>query len=126
MTREECKSLLPIIAAFAEGKEVQWRVKSNGYPEYCWNTLESSHQFEGIQHEFRIKPEKKVIPFDFSDAKDIIGKAIKHKRSNLVTLIFRVGTSYIRHIENDDTHFKTLMDDYTFIDGSSCGKEVEE
>jgi hypothetical protein len=53
MTREAAKELLPIITAFAEGKEIEGMV-SPGY----WGTLVSVDiAFDSLPDHYRIKPE---------------------------------------------------------------------
>ena len=37
MNRERAKELLPIIQAFAEGKDVQWRANKNDSWAFCGN-----------------------------------------------------------------------------------------
>lgn len=56
MRKDEAAKLLPIIKAFSEGKEVQY--KANGR----WYLAEDIAFFGGGQ-EFRIKPESKYRPF---------------------------------------------------------------
>lgn len=59
MTREEVKELLPILQAFVEGKQIQWK---NYYHE--WRDTNEIMGLNGdlIEH-FRIKPEPKYRPF---------------------------------------------------------------
>ena len=52
MNRDQAKELLPVIQAFAEGKDVQW-LESCGSEE--WITVEDEAYFEEWQ--WRIKPE---------------------------------------------------------------------
>ena len=54
MNREEAKELLPIIQAFAEGREVQLKYSSG------WDSKESV-AFTGKPEKYRIKPAPEVI-----------------------------------------------------------------
>jgi hypothetical protein len=54
MNRERAKALLPIIQAFAEGKEVQVKYSSG------WG-MASDPAFGCDEYKFRIKPEPEVI-----------------------------------------------------------------
>lgn len=56
MTREQAKQLLPVIQAFAEGKEIQW--KDLNYTNSRWITIEKSCEcnFERAGTSWRIKP----------------------------------------------------------------------
>lgn len=52
MNRERAKELLPIIQAFAEGKDAQWKDQS----EPTWNDSRDDESFIG-NYDYRIKPE---------------------------------------------------------------------
>lgn len=51
MTRDECKKLLPIMQAFAEGKTIQFRT----HPNDRWQDIEDPSWYENV--EYRVKPE---------------------------------------------------------------------
>jgi hypothetical protein len=51
MNREEAKALLPVIQAYADGKEVEWRNPK----DKLWEPAEGLH----IGGQYRIKPEKR-------------------------------------------------------------------
>lgn len=51
MNRERAKELLPIIQAFAEGKEIQYRISGSD----SWDDRAAPPDFD--VHEWRIKPE---------------------------------------------------------------------
>lgn len=55
MNRQECKALLPVMQAFAEGKEVEWRWR-DGEP---WRPTTSPGWNRDQQ--YRIKPEPMVV-----------------------------------------------------------------
>lgn len=66
MTREEAKQLLPIIQAYAEGKTIQLRERSN-CPN-CYVDLDNNVHFDTYPAEYyRIKPEPKYRPFANAD-----------------------------------------------------------
>ena len=58
MTRENAKQLLPIIQAYAEGKEIQYLVWGND----DWRTLRGNPHFEESADRYRIAPEKPAPP----------------------------------------------------------------
>ena len=58
MNREEAKELLPIIQAFAEGKEVQIKGSGDNWMT-CTNPADVS--FAASSPRYRIKPEPEVI-----------------------------------------------------------------
>ena len=63
MTREEAKALLPIIQAYAEGKTIQTKIKtdSTGRTEAWVDVI--NPDLDGNPGCFRIKPESKYRPF---------------------------------------------------------------
>jgi hypothetical protein len=58
MTRQEAKELLPVIQAFADGKEVEYNLDGKSH----WVRLISSSFGEGASA-YRIKPEPKLRPW---------------------------------------------------------------
>ena len=60
MTREEAKELLPIMQAFAEGKEIQDKIE--GLTDWV-DTDEINLEYYGQRLKHRIKPEPKYRPF---------------------------------------------------------------
>jgi len=116
MTREGAKKWAKEIQAFADGKEIQlWN-------NHFWQDVDSP-----VFHndgEYRIKPESKLIPFDFSDAEKLIGKAVKSKNAEMLRSITDIGEESVYFSVNRVT-FSTLLNSYTFLDGSPCGKVVE-
>lgn len=62
MDRKRAAELLPIIQAFSEGKDIQWRE-----PDNEWHDCMNNHSFCAIQYfQYRIKPE----PFEIWVAVD--------------------------------------------------------
>ena len=59
MTREEAKELLPIIQAFAAGKQIQDTIDGSKW----FDTDEINLEYEGQKIKHRIKPESKYRPF---------------------------------------------------------------
>ena len=60
MTREQAKELLPIIQAFAAGKQIQGAIE--GLTDWV-DTDEINLEYEGQKIKHRIKPEPKYRPF---------------------------------------------------------------
>lgn len=60
MTREQAKELLPIIKAFAEGKQIQDKIE--GVTDWV-DTDEISLEYNGQKLKHRIKPGQKYRPF---------------------------------------------------------------
>lgn len=74
MNRSEAKELLPIIQAFAEGKEIEFR--SKGFDEE-WRELKQIPGLSYDSFEYRIKPEPKYRPF--KDADECWQEMLKHQ-----------------------------------------------
>ena len=60
MTRKEAKEMLPIIQAYAEGKQIQDAIE--GLTDWV-DTDEINLEYEGQKIKHRIKPEPKYRPF---------------------------------------------------------------
>jgi len=72
---------------------------------------------------YRIKPQPKLIPFDFSDAEKLIGKAVKRKSiEDESWMIMSASSLTVRLFDEGRTDYKFLLNNYTFLDGSPCGK----
>jgi hypothetical protein len=65
-----------------------------------------------------------LIPFDFSDAKMLIGRAVKRNDGVHVAMIAGLTYDYV-WISNEVVNYSELLSDYTFLDGTPCGKEVQ-
>lgn len=128
MTREEVKELMPIIKAFAEGKQIQVKSKNE------WLEIGNEIYLSESTSDYRIKPEPKYRPFrtqeecwqemhnhpDFGwimakDKKELvqIGRVLTSMLNNvMITLSIDEGHNF-----NSSYYFKN----YTFIDGKPFG-----
>jgi len=90
MNREQAKELLPIIQAFAEGKQIQYQCDTDG-----WEDVESFNPtwVVGDPSSYRIKPEPRVIYVN--EYKN--GYGYPHKR--LEQAIASVDIDHIRTIK---------------------------
>ena len=131
MTREEAKTLLPIIQAWAEGKNIQFLSDDE------WHDINQA-DFTCYPDKYRIKPEPKYRPFKtqeecwnemlkhqpFGWLKSIrkqekvhIGRVFEVKDFALITLSINEG------INNNSSYF---FNEYTFADGTPFGIKKEE
>lgn len=123
MRKDEAAKLLPIIKAFSEGKEVQY--KANGR----WYLAEDIAFFGGGQ-EFRIKPEPKYRPF--KDAKECWQEMQKHqpfgwiqdKYLNCYKFLTAVQDIGVYTISN--CSYEIGFKNFIFVDGAPFGIKVEE
>lgn len=84
MNRERAKELLPIIQAYAEGKEIQTR-KHEGYD---WCRADCPDFYDNIQ--YRIKPEPpapKYRPFNADELPLLVGYTLRNKSSGHIELV---------------------------------------
>ena len=129
MTREEAKQLLPIIQAYAEGKEIQ---QPDGYD---WYDLDDP-DFMANGSSYRIKPETKYRPFKNAD--ECWQELLKHKpfgwiKSKEATedVYFTItgltnGTCGVMLNSPGGWSLSGLFDYYTFADGTPFGVKEEE
>lgn len=130
MRKDEAAKLLPIMKAFSEGKEVQY--KANGR----WYLAEDIAFFGGGQ-EFRIKPEPTYRPF--KDAKECWQEMLKHQpfgwitntdieRSKMIDTFDSSEDDNDRPIRINESWWKLaqVFEKFTFTDGTPFGIKVEE
>ena len=123
MTRDDAKKLLPIIQAFAEGKNIQYKEDI-----YRWVDIKNP-SFKSFV-EYRIKPEPKYRPFKTQE--ECWNEMMKHHpfgwvkeiSSEMLYLINGISDMSIVIMENIDS-FKEAMNIYEFKDGAPFGV-VEE
>lgn len=125
MNREQAKELLPIIQAFAEGKQVEIKSKESN----SWETLEEDDmQYVDFKKcDLRIKPEPKYRPF--KDSEECYNEMLKHqpfgwlKSNRLLYNIISIDANRIiinNSIRNGGYSFKTASR-LTFADGTPFG-----
>ena len=127
MTREEAKELLPIIQAFAAGKQIQDAIE--GLTDWC-DTDEIYLQYEGKKLKHRIKPEPKYRPFKnqeecWDEMEDHYPFGwVKAPNGELFCIdkVFDEGVVY----KHSSCRFEEYLDsNYTFADGTPFGIKEE-
>lgn len=128
MDRNQAKALLPIIQAYAEGKEIEifdWTKK-------MWETAILPH-FDCDSIFYRIKPETTYRPF--KDAEECLEEMLKHQPFWWVKLKDTESWYYmLKGIESqvvigfNETPFsyKKVFEDYTFANGTPFGVKIED
>ena len=130
MDRNQAKALLPIIQAYAEGKEIEFF----DCTKKMWETAILPH-FDCDSIFYRIKPETTYRPF--KDAEECWKEMLKHKPFGWLKSKEATEDVYftITGLTND-THgamlnssggwsFSGLFDYYTFADGTPFGVKEE-
>ena len=127
MTREEAKELLPIIQAWTEGKEIQYRTCPDK-----WVDIEENERvnFTSSPSDYRIKPELKYRPFKTKE--ECWDEMMKHQPFGWVKEISSEMPCLINAITNknivimeDISSFKKALNIYEFKDGTPFGIKEE-
>ena len=105
------QEMIAVMQAYADGKEIEL-LNSTGK----WRTV-SAPSWNWDIHVYRVKETQEYVPFTFDDAEFLIGKVVKHKIDNWVELI-----TFCNENETAICPYEHLLDNYTFLDGSPCGK----
>ena len=127
MTREEAKNLLPIIQAYADGKNIQYLNK-----DFIWDDFEDQTFFGGVS--YRIKPEHKYRPFKTTE--ECWNEMLKHQpfgwiRNKITNSFYNITTIYKHNdIVTITTEYSVLtsselLENFVFIDGISFGMKEE-
>ena len=128
MTREQAKELLPIIQAWAEGKNIQFL--SDGE----WHDINQA-DFTCYPDKYRIKPEPKYRPFKSQE--ECLQEMLKHQPFGVVkdkhfanyqthrafTFLTNEGCNFRGY---EDMTFETSFKNLLFADGTPFGIKVEE
>ena len=127
MTREEAKALLPIIQAYAEGKTIQTKIKtdSTGRTEAWVDVI--NPDLDGNPGCYRIKPKPKYRPF--KDAAECWQEMQKHqpfgwiaKGMKLYAIkVIECNTVFIDDGCENRALIGYFKDSFTFADGTPFG-----
>lgn len=95
MTREEAKQLLPVIQAWAEGKDVQ-----HFSLLHVWQDGGMSFDFSDCPDRYRIKPSPTLRPWRPEEVP--IGACFRYKTAFAFVrhMIVSIGDSYLIYVEN--------------------------
>lgn len=130
MNRTEMKSFLPILQAFAEGKEIESREEDKWY-----RVLEICN--ETNPQDYRIKPEPKYRPFaNAEECWQVMQKHqpvgwVKNKRNDKDPEVFIncgaiKGDWILTDVDEEPFPFDKIYNNYTFVDGTPFGVKMEE
>ena len=128
MNRKQAKEMLPIIQAFAEGKDVETKTGSG------WISIENM-SFAENSDSYRIKPEPKYRPF--ANAEECWEEMMKHQPFGVVkdkyfanyqihrafTCLITDGCDFGGY---EDETFESCFKNLLFADGTPFGVKVEE
>ena len=130
MNRKEAAELLPIIQAFAKGKDIEYRTKGSNEN---WKKVTQIPELSFKSFEYRIKPEPKFRPF--ANAEECCQEMMKHQPFGWITS--QGAFFYIIYIEDKlfgygsacgtilHTKFNDALKQFTFADGTPFGIKEE-
>lgn len=126
MNRTEVKSFLPILQAFADGKEIECREEDEWY-----RVLEICNEMK--PQDYRIKPEPKYR--SFANAEECWQEMLKHQPFGWIKGKEDEYHTFITTVDNNDEmslsgnsgwSFLGIMNNYTFADGTPFGMKEED
>ena len=121
MDRGEAIILLPVFQAFVNGKQIQRKSEITGLWEDRFFPDFDPH------HEYRVKPEKKLVPFTVEDIELLKGRWFKHKNKDCHSCFQIIGVFPDKIMFfGGEILYSTLLESFEFEDGTPCGKYVEE
>ena len=129
LRREEVKELLPILQAFAEGKQIQDKIE--GLTDWV-DTDVINFKYEGQKIKHRIKPEPKYRPFRTKE--ECWDEMHKHsdfgwvKFCNSICFIQNISFNKITVISDEEicpTSFEGGFTNMKFVDGTPFGIKEE-
>lgn len=124
MNRKEAAELLPIIQAFAEGKDIEYRSKRFNED---WKKVTQIPALSFESFEYRIKLEPKYRPF--ANTEECWNEMLRHNPLGWFKDKKAKEFFTLNCISDKDPKIKTyeyLFNDCVFMDGSICGVIVEE
>ena len=115
MTREEARKAAEVMTAYADGKEIEFKIvggqewEKTDTPTFVWSS-----------YDYRIKKEPTYRPF--KDKEECWNEMLKHQPFGWIKEIedgtYRPITS---SISNNDIFFSNMLLAYTFADGTPFG-----
>ena len=116
MERKNTKELLPVITAFAEGKEIQF------FHRGAWNDVPYP-KFDEEHYLYRVKPEPKYRPF--KSVEECWNEMQKHQPVGWLKSKTSIQTYRAYEIsENTDLDYR--FNNFTFADGTPYGIKEKE
>lgn len=130
MNRKEAAELLPIIKAYAEGKTIQVKLKTNGNVS-CEKWVDDKDPDFDIYERYRVKSEPKYRPFKNKEEcwKEMQEHQffgwVKYRSGGLLMNIISIGAGITVHnnTSNCGYSFKSALSLLTFADDAPFGIE---
>lgn len=114
MTQKEAQMWKFEIIAFSNGAKIQYAEPGRGWvdcPEPRWSE----------RYLYRIKPQPEYVPLDLLDTERIIMTIIIEKKTGINKVITEVKENGV-YAGSGSILFEKLLNEFTFADGTPCGK----
>ena len=121
------KEMIDVMQAFERGEQIEVINIEDEEGEWCKVTKPI---WDWLDCDYRVKPKKKYVPFEsaeeFLAAQREHGFYIKMHDSvkQLNAFVDCLGFIFVSTL-NNVLDFKEIFEQYEFLDGTPCGKEVE-
>lgn len=117
--QQKAKELAKLLIAFADGKQIEFRVKNKNY---IWAVMENPVWNFG-ECEYRVKPETKRIALTQQDLidRELSGKTMRLSNGDL---ILSWNDKQIKTLNHHTGYDYLLNHNRTFLDGTPCYKEA--
>ena len=124
--QQKAKELAELLNAFAGGKQLQYQSE-----QFVWCGASSlAYIADSVingKRPIRIKPETKRVPLTKDDLidRELSGKTVSLFYDDTVLHILKYNSQYVVLINGFNFDYEYLKNNYTFLDGTPCYKEVE-
>lgn len=128
---------ISVMQAFKEGKRIECKLKFESGKD--WETVETPY-WDWIRSDYRVKEEPKYVPYENTEEliKDFCKRSrakrspmgepfiwVKSKTHKSKCLITEYRNDHVE-LQTCDYSLKEMFKCFTYLDGSPCGKKVEE
>ena len=123
--KQKAKELAELLTAFADGKQLQFLNDDGYWCDYQATIKDIVEEFLYLDNsQIRIKPETKRVPLTMQDMidRELSGKTM---RLNVMELILAWNHNFVTTAGNTYGYNYLLDNEFTFLDGTPCYKEVE-
>ena len=125
------KDMIEVMQAYERGEQIEIRMKT--IPENDeWDTMTQEPEWNWSDFDYRVKPKPKYVPFEtaeeFITAQRKKGRFVIDKKSGTKYNIF-INASNIVYLTSMYSFgfigtLQKIFDEFTFTDGTPCGKKV--
>ena len=124
--QQKAKELAELLNAFADGKQLEYQTENLEW----FGTTSLMYVADSVidnKRQIRIKPERKIVNLTQQDLVDreLSGKTVSLFYDDTVLHILKYNSQYVVLINGFNFDYEYLKNNYTFLDGTPCYKEVE-